>query len=501
MPAPIGGWNARDSIAAMDIKDAVILDNMFPTTSDVMVREGYAQWATGLPGGQVESLLVYNGPVTQRLFGACGTEIYNVTSSGAVGAAESATLTNDRFQHVNISTSGGNYMYSVNGVDDPLLYDGTTWTSINGASVPAITGVTTASLIHVNLFKNRLWFTEKASLNVWYLPVNSIGGAASKLDFMSIARRGGYLIGMATWTVDAGAGIDDYAVFFTSEGEIIIYQGTDPSSATTWALKGVWQIGAPLGRRCFGKLGGDVLDITIDGLLPLSKALLSSRVNPRIALTDKIEGAMGTAAGLYSANFGWDVCLFPKGSQLILNVPVASGSQQQYVMNTITGSWCRFLDIPANCWALFQDIPYFGGDGYVGKYSGYKADNSNNIDAEAEQAFSHFGSPGRKKLWKLARPIFSSDGTPSVAAILNTDYATDPPTATLTFTPSTAASWDVSEWDESVWGGGLSIIKNWQKLGAAGIAGAIHIKIAQKDIETRWAGTDFVYEAGGTVGA
>ncbi len=44
--------------------------------------------------------------------------------------------------------------------DAPLLYNGTTWTSITGSSTPAITGVTTTTLDDVTLFKNRVWFIQ-----------------------------------------------------------------------------------------------------------------------------------------------------------------------------------------------------------------------------------------------------------------------------------------------------------------------------------------------------
>ena len=49
VPAPIGGWNQRDSLAAMPAGDAVILDNWYPTPYDVGVRQGCSAWATGLP--------------------------------------------------------------------------------------------------------------------------------------------------------------------------------------------------------------------------------------------------------------------------------------------------------------------------------------------------------------------------------------------------------------------------------------------------------------------
>ena len=41
--SPIGGWNARDSIAEMPATDAVTLNNFFPTPTDVQLRQGYSQ--------------------------------------------------------------------------------------------------------------------------------------------------------------------------------------------------------------------------------------------------------------------------------------------------------------------------------------------------------------------------------------------------------------------------------------------------------------------------
>jgi hypothetical protein len=43
---------------------------------------------------------------------------------------------------------------------------------------------------------------------------------------------------------------DDYAAFITSEGQVAVYSGADPASSTTWSLVGVFDIGAPIGRRC-----------------------------------------------------------------------------------------------------------------------------------------------------------------------------------------------------------------------------------------------------------
>jgi len=311
LPAPTGGWNALDSLADMPPTDARFLENWFPSTSDVVIRSGYTAFATGLPG-QVETLANYSSGTQSKLFAWSGSGIYDVTAGGAVGAPAVTGLTNARWETTNMANSGGNYLYAVNGVDKPRLYDGTTWTAIDGASTPAITGVTTTTLSNVFLFKHRIWFTQNGTLNAWYLPTDAIGGAATSFSLQGVATKGGYLMAIASWTIDAGYGVDDLLVFATSMGEIIVYKGTDPASATTWALVGVWELGSPIGRRCFMKYAGDLLLICQDGLLPMASALQSSRLNPKVALTNKIQYATSAAISAYSANFGWELLYFPR---------------------------------------------------------------------------------------------------------------------------------------------------------------------------------------------
>jgi len=495
IPSPVGGWNARDSIADMNPVDAVTLENWFPRTGDVLLRKGHSNHVTGI-GNQVESLMPYNSPTTSTFFCAAGTSFYNVTSSGAVGAAVQSGLTNARWQWANFATAGGNFLYCVNGADSPRLWDGATWTAVTGVSTPSITGVTTSNLIHVNVFKKRLWFVEKETLKVWYLPVDSIGGAASAFDFRSVAKRGGYLMAMGTWTIDAGEGVDDHAVFITSEGEFIVYKGNDPSSADDWFLVGVWQLGAPIGRRCFRKFGGDLLVITRDGLLPMSKALISDRTNPRVALTDKIQGAMNTAAVSYGDSFGWDVTFFAEGTMVVMNVPVSLGSQEQYVMNSITGAWCKFTGWDANCFEIFDGDLYFGGNGVVCKAWNTLADNGTNIDATAKQAFSYLGTRGRLKRFTMMRTILLTNGSPSILSSLNIDFNDSGSTATISFSPTSYGVWDTSVWDTGLWGGGLDVQKPWQSVTGIGYCAAPRLQAASNGIEVSWVSTDIVFEVG-----
>lgn len=501
LPAPVGGWNARDALANMAPTDAVTLDNLFPGVSSVSLRGGYSQHVTGI-SGQVQTLMTYNGGATDKMFAIAGGNIYDATTAGAVGAAVVSGLTNSQWEYVNITTSGGSYLYSANGVDAPRLYDGSTWTAITGASTPAITGVTTTDLHAPTLFKNRMWFIQKNTLKAWYLPTASVGGAAQALDLSSVARNGGVLIAMATWTIDAGYGVDDNLVFVTDQGEIIVYRGTDPSSASTWALIGVWQVGSPVSRRCVTKYGGDLLILTLDGLLPMASALQSSRLDPQVALSDKIQGAFATVTRQYKSNFGWALLYNPLNNALIVNVPVNTGQQQQFVMNNITKAWCRFTGWYSNCWALLGDTPYFGGDGFVAQAwttasgtGGYN-DNGSAIATRALQAFNYFETRGVIKYFTRGRPTIYTNGQPAINIGMNVDFQTADIVGPLSFSPTVYGLWDVGLWDSALWGSDTVVTNNFTGLQGIGYCGAVNFNSSSKNLTLEWASTDIVYQLG-----
>jgi hypothetical protein len=496
LPAPLGGWNARDSLANMEPTDAVTLVNMFPTVSNLTLRGGYAKHATGM-SGKVQTIMCYNDGNNTELFAVTSTgNIYDVTAGGAVGAPVVTGLSNGIWEYVNITTAGGSFLMAVNGADNALLYDGASWTN------PSITGVSSDALSNITLFKNRIWFIEQYTLKAWYLPTSSIGGTAQYTDLSSICKYGGHLVDLDTWTIDAGYGVDDNLAFITSLGEVILYRGTDPASAATWALIGVWKLGSPIGTRCMLKWGGDLLILTYDGLMPMAASLQSSRLDPRVALSDKIQGAITAATTEYGGNHasvGWQIVYTAKNNAVWINVPVADGQQEQYVMNTITKSWAQFTGWPAYCWEIYNDDPYFGSDGYVAKaWDDGFVDDTSNITTLTLQAFNYFGERGVKKYFTRARPSIFSNGDPAINVGMNVDFNTSDTTAPVTFTVSSYGIWDAitSTWDVAIWGASLVIQNTWLGITGIGYCGGLQMKTASSGLQIQWASTDVVYQTG-----
>jgi hypothetical protein len=492
--APVRGWNTLDSIAEMKSDYAVIMDNFIPTSSNVILRSGNVAHKTGITG-RVETLACYNNATQSKLFGAISDKIYDVTAAGAVGAAVVSGKTSGRWQHVNFATSGGQFMYLVNGSDDPMLYDGTTWTAINGGSTPAITGVTTNTLINVTIHQRRLWFVQKNSMKVWYLPVDSIAGAANSLDFSNLFSRGGRLVAMGSWTVDSGTGIDDLAVFISSEGEVAVYRGTDPSSSTTWALQGTYYIGAPLGYRCFAKFASDLLIINQDGLQPISQALTSSRVTLTTQVTDKIQPTISDSIYSYSLNYGWEIILSSAQNCVMLNVPV-TGASEQYVLNTQTRGWCRFTGWDAACFEVMGNDLFFGTTNGVRKAFSGTSDNGATINGKVLAAFSDMGTTSLKE-FVMARPIIATDSN-SLGILLgmNVDYDTTEPVGSPTFTSGTNATWDSALWDAGIWGGNLTLKKDWQSVGNVGVTGSMFIKTGSNGSQIQWSAIEYIFMTG-----
>lgn len=495
VPAPVGGLNARDAVANMPPEDAVVMDNFFPDATSVYLRNGYTLWATGFPGA-VETLMTYSAGTGRKLFGISGTSVYDCTASGAIGAAVVTGLANARWQYVNVGTPGGQFLLAANGVDNVLFYDGATWEKVTGVSAHAITGIATTSLQTPNLWKNRVWFVEKNSLRMWYLPISSIAGAATMFDFSPLFKMGGYLVAMVNWTVSTvTGGMEEQAAFVTSEGEVALYKGTDPSSTATFGQSGLFRIGRPVGPRGFARVGMDMVAICADGVLSFTKTSRDDLSSEADSVSFKIDRLVTADFNAYSSSFGWELKLHSLGSKLLLNVP-ASLAQRQYVMNSTTNAWCRFTGWAANCFEIFGDKLMYGGSNFVAWADNGTSDGGSAINCDVLPAFGYFGSKLTKR-FTMIRPVIQSDGTLRLAIGMNYDYVQSNPTSTPALSLAAGSPWNTSPWNTSPWQGNLSVKTGWIGVTGNGFAASPRIQASVIGQAVIWQSTDFAFERGG----
>lgn len=494
---PTKGWIARANIRNGIPGTALTLDNFFPLADAVKLREGFDEHSDTAESTDVESLLVYHGiSGTNKLFAATGTKIFDVT-----GAASSVvtSMTNARWQSVNFATSGGNFLIAVNGADVARSYNGSTW------STAVTTGTTSDAFIDIAEYKSRLFFAVVDTLKFAYLATESISGAASTFELGSLFNKGGYLLAIDTLTRDGGAGPDDNIVFVTSEGQVAVYQGSDPSDPNDWALIGVYSLPRPVGgRRCLFKVGADLYMISESGVIPISKALAVAEASVgTVAVTNNIDQEVTKSSKLYKGNYGWEIAEWSQGTMAILNVPISANVSHQYVMNTQTGAWCRFTGIAAKCWAVLGGALYFGGKtGKVYQFGENASDAGTPITGDLKTHFDSFGNVARLKNWLMVRPIILSDGTTTPSIGLNVDFSDAAPTSQIVTANTDLDVYGTAVYGTATYASGRQTYSQWSNVSDnPGYQAAVRMRAQARGsgapVLLQVNGFDVLYESGG----
>lgn len=496
--APTRGWYVGENIADAKKGAALILDNWFPLENKIRLRRGKREHATGLTG-TVASLFTYESGAVEKMFAVAGGEIHDVSSAGAVGSPVYTGLTADEVQTALMTTSGGvQFAMVVNGADTRVLYDGSTW-----GTTPAITGVASSALSDVWVYANRAFFVEKETLNAWYLPVDSVGGAAVKFPLNGVFQLGGSLLAGTRWSrEDAGVGLDDACVFLSTNGEVAIYTGLDPAGSD-WRLAGVYRIGRPLGKRCFMQAGGDVAILTEDGLVPLSQAInLAEAALAETAVSRPIAPAWRDAVKARDGLTGWQVKVWKRESMALVNLPQPLGdSGTQFVANVTTAAWCRYRGWSAACFEIFDNRLFFGTkDGRVIEAEIGGDDEGLAYSGAVMWPYDDFKQPAAVKVLQMVRPMMESRVPIAPVVTAQFDYVSRlplPPPAPVE--AATGALWDVARWDEAVWPGGLKVYSEWQ--GVAGFGTSVAMALQMTTGTTSAADIflnrlDLIYDAG-----
>lgn len=417
------------------------------------------------------------------------------SGSGSIGSPDVTGLQSDEWESVQMSTPGGTFLYLLSGQDKPLMYDGEDWTAIDDASEPAITGVDTSTLKQGTVFKGRMYFVQSNSMSFWYLPPLQIGGEAKEFNLSAIFQRGGYIVGVYTWTLDAGSGSDDHLVVLSSEGEVAVYAGLDPDTAGSFSLIGVYYLGRPVGKRPCTKFGGDLLVLCEQGLYPLSIGLLSADVDRRATKTKNIQNTISAAITSFGGTFGFELCGYPARDALLLNVPTTTGNVQ-YVQNTITGAWTRFKGWDAQTWCNSSAGMLFGDSDSVKIAWQGESDDGEVIKCDVVTAFSDFKKPARRKLITLVSPYFRTNGNPSILYGVCGDYIIEDVEGEMHFNQPEGMVWGSMVWGEMVWGNRFRPSQTWSTVGKLCRSAAIRIKAQNNYSSLEWAATNIVYQTG-----
>lgn len=543
--APTAGWVTNRNIAQPggQGQGAELLENFFPTARSTLLRRGsrtYAQLGDGsLP---VATMFKYVVGSNRRLFAATQTTIYDITlvtqaynysiglddewtlaasdeeavgenSTGGMEVRED-TVTGD-WSTVQFSTTGGVFLIGVNGASTGFIYDGTAFHDLEGDADPSFPGVTfpdgstltTANLAYVWAYKNRLWFVQRDSLSVFYLPVDQIGGQLTELRLGSEFGRGGAILFGQTWSLSAGGegGLSEQIVFVSTEGEVLVYQGSNPALADDFRKVGTYRIGAPLGRKAMIRAGGDLVIATNVGFIALSQAVqVDFAALAPSAVSYAIETAWN-AAVQQRGNEGWSCVLWPE-QQMVVVAPPPVGSLRDsiFVSNSGTAAWCNFTNWRVTCMETFNGRLLFGSEeGIIKDAMVGGSDDGVPYTGAYVPLFSDEGTPASLKAAKMARSSLRSSTQLQERVSCRFDFDTSLPPPPNVVEITTGNEWDNAVWDQSIWDSERPSIISHRRASVSGagyrIAPAVQVTSGSVvPIDAEIISLEVTYEVGGS---
>ena len=484
IPAPTGGLNYRDPISAMSPLDALVLTNFIPKQQGVELRKGWKQTTESL-GESIESVFGYTAPNPDdnKVFVAANGNIYDVTDGNYTAVVLGTGSDADEWWTTQFSTPADTFLLAVSPGAGYWTYS----TSSGWVDRTATTTGLPTTVRTVAVWKQRVWFTAEGDSKVYYLDnVDVVTGSCTSFAMGSTLRNGGYCSALINWTMDAGFSIDDYLIVVGTEGDIGVWEGTDPTSPDTFRLRGVWYVGpVPRHGQYFTPFGGDVMIVSELGLVPMSK-LVSGQYSQdqQIGPASKIQSVFAPLVRKQIDQKFFDVFVVPSSDVLVIKMPADGGTYRQFAMNVTTGAWCVFVGMPMRSAAVIGGQLYFGtNDGYtcLGLYGNKdgvdKLDTGgNSIEGEVQTAFQAFNTPAQLKKFGMARPIFIATAEPAVKLVINTQFQFNTVGGSPYFFEDDSGIWDLSLWNGANWVG-QNTYQAWFGTTGLGYYGSLRMKV------------------------
>lgn len=507
-------YDVSNPVDAETIPTAAVTGQTSGDYSSINMATAGGEFAIAVNGA--DRMLIYDGSEWRRVDEA-DVELPYDTETGAfavglVVTGGTSTATGTIVEVLDNGTTGVLRLKDVTGdfEDNEALTDsGTGAANSNiptGATlVPSVTGVDTSAFSHVWLFKSRVFFVRENSLTAHYLPVDSIGGTIGTLGLQGVFQKGGKLVFGASWSVDAGDGMDDLCVFVTDQGEVAVYQGTDPGDANAWSLAGLYQIAKPLHKNAVEKAGGNLLIVTEEGVIPISSVVQKDRAALTLdAISLPIEPTWRTHVLRRPGK--WVFRKWTTRNYAVIGFPPeGDGLHSNFIVNLLTGAWARFTGWDIRCAVEFNNELYLGtSDGRVTKAEGLGSDCGDMYSCLYIGLYERLGSVAQEKVAHMSRATWKYSTSFEFRLGFTFNYETSfgafPPVAA----DNIGDLWDVGIWDVAVWDaeGVQQIMVDWQSVSGRGfvVAPVVQLTMGVDTVpDVQLISIDLLYETGGLV--
>jgi len=543
--ASVGGVNALDSLMGMPINDAIFTFNLMPVEYGMQLRRGYQAWATGLQG-DVRTIVPYDSSQEtagfDKLFGVTEYGIYDISSpitGGHIATEDGICLTTEEGDEIvdqeyvppvalvdfadQTDPSGygvvtewttdasEHYLFYADGQNGLYQYtESLGWEVPSGWTYDPGSGSTAFPVEDVAFIashKLRLWVILKDSDDAYYSDVASVAGDFTKFTFGAKMPHGGWLQGLYTWSIDGGNGMDDYLVGISRGGDVLVYQGSDPTQPD-WQMVGSWFIGeTPKSRRIAMDYGSDMYILSVYGITSL-RDLLQGTVAEIYSNSPsaKVNRFLRTDVSTGLDRYEWSLTTYPGDGFLQVITPEPANTPYiQYCQTLSTKAWGFWEGVPMICGASWLGDYYMGGvDGEVYLYDG-TLDGTNFCGFVGDpinfRTLTSFqppnGNRATNKRAGVVRTIGLRSGSANMRPTVVYDYNINPMLPTVLPAASTGASlWGSAVWGLSVWGG--TTTDSAIKTGVSGMGRVMAIGlVGSSSVRLTVVGWDITFVEGG----
>lgn len=349
IPPPTDGLNLISSpvqfklTEARELKNYWVYDSGIRQMPDVGINKQYS-------GANANCDILTN--YASMCIYSQGGKVYKLTSGTSttpVDITGAATITRSEFNPCIFNKR----LFLFNGVDAPLQHD------FGGGNVAAFsaTGPTLASLKQACGYKSRMYIVE-ASTTYWYGGVDAYSGAFTSVDLGSIiSQANSYFVCVFNWTFNQGTANQEFLVFVTNQGEVLIYSGDYPG-ASNWTLIGRSFMPTPAGVRGgtfagqpFYRIANDTYILTTRGMIPFSTVFAGAALQDGYYnISRRIKNQL--------LNASLNSIVVDRTNPFLYSLS-ESNTQQLFVMNYETGAWSVYAPTLPNG-ELIISLGFFG---------------------------------------------------------------------------------------------------------------------------------------------
>lgn len=561
VPAPYGGLNLRDDITALKPNEARVLENWFPSSGQLSLRDGFSRHVGSMGSGEVKTLSAFVGYTSSKLLSAAGGNIYRVPfqsvaitgitkANPAVVTAVAHGFSNGQTVYitgVNGMTEVNDLTFTVAGAATDTFQltaiNSTAYTTYTSGGIVNLEGVSLASGFtedrwQTELYSDRLFFVNGVSTPQVYdgstcanIAWSGSGLTNTNLVNISLVRNRLWFCENSkadVWYANVGqitaaSPLTKFQLSQIAGGGICTAVGSwsrdagdgaddmtvfvmstgellvyQGDPASTFALIGKYMGAPPIGRRCLFKVGGELVVITELGLLPVSVAIGGVALDlARIDPWGKIAAGIVEDARSHGDLAGWHGCLHQ--GVVYINVPQATGSlSKQYVLNTRNGSWTTFTKWNGSSFCSFDGELYYGAQtGGRVNETGGASDDGTEITALASGAFVTPSNTFQSNMFTAIRPKVDASGSVSGMVGVDTDFVLRGNVSPSVSLTDTESSTPWGSEWGSPWGQASSSDATWFTITGNGRSVSARLRVTATSQDLRWFASDLLFKAGG----